>query len=152
MYISFQKLSIHFPIFLNKAPKETSKWVEMLLVQFQFSKKYSTLLSFHNYEIDQNLLIIISEFIEYWTNSYIFILCLSNLKTLFLASNKWTSNIQSNRAITRFFKLLWSEFEHWFFKTSNGVEHVHLLISALKLPLFDFEQSKSNFEHSLTKN
>ena len=106
MYISFQKLSIHFPIFLNKAPKETSKWVEMLLVQFQFSKKYSTLLSFHNYEIDQNLLIIISEFIKYWTNSYIFILCLSNLKTLFLASNKWTSNIQSNRAITRFIKLL----------------------------------------------
>ena len=64
-----------------------------------------------------------TSFFEHRTNSNVSISLWSNSNTLFLASNKQTSNIKPNRAFTRFTKLLIEQT-----RTSNGLKRVHLLV------------------------
>ena len=56
-----------------------------------------------------------------------------------LASKEWTSNIKSNRAFERFTKLVIEQTRTSFFPTSNGLEHVHLLVIQLEHPIYGFE-------------
>ena len=79
------------------------------------------------------------------TNLNVFIYWWSNLNTIFLASNKQTSNL-TNRALTRFTKLLIELTGTSFFRTSNELERVHLMVIELEHPIFAFE--RSNIERS----
>ena len=72
-----------------------------------------------------------TSFFEHRTNSNVFIYWWSNSNTLFLASNEQTSNIKPNRAFTKFTKLLIELTQTSFFRTSNELEHVHLLVIEL---------------------
>ena len=74
-------------------------------------------------------------FFEHRTNSNVFIYWWSNLNTLFLASNEQKSNIEPNRAFTRFTKLLIK-----LSRKSNVLEHLCLLVIELERPIFSFKQ------------
>ena len=82
-----------------------------------------------------------TSFFEHRTNSNVFIYWWSNSNTLFLASNDRTSNFEPNRAFTRFTKLLFELTRTSLFRTSNELEHVHLLVIELEHPIFGFERS-----------
>ena len=58
------------------------------------------------------------------------------------------TNIEPNRAFTRFTKLFFELTPTSLFRTSNEPEHVHLMAIELEHPIFGFQQS--NFEHSST--
>ena len=68
----------------------------------------------------------------------------TNSNTLFLASNEWTSNFKPNRDFTRFTKLLIKLTQKSFFRTSNELECVHLLVIELKHPIFASNEQTSN--------
>ena len=61
--------------------------------------------------------------------------------SLFLASNEQTSNIELNRAFARFTKLLNELTQTLFFRTSNELERVHLMVIELEHPIFGFKRS-----------
>ena len=61
--------------------------------------------------------------------------------SLFLASNDRTSNFERNRALTIFTKLLIELTRTSFFRTSNELERVHLMVIELEHPIFGFERS-----------
>ena len=82
-----------------------------------------------------------TSFFEHQTNLNVFIYGWSNSNTQFLASNGRTSNFEPNRAFTRFTKLLIELTRTSFFRTSNELERVHLLIIELEHPIFGFEWS-----------
>ena len=86
-----------------------------------------------------------TSFFEHRTNSNMFICWWSNSNTLFLASNERTSNIEPNRAFARFTKLLIELTRTSFFRTSNKLERVHLLVIEFEHPIFGFE--RSNIKH-----
>ena len=54
-----------------------------------------------------------------------------------------TSNFRPNREFTRFTKLLIELTGTLFFRTSNKLKHVHLLVIEFKFPIFGFERSKT---------
>ena len=89
-----------------------------------------------------------TSFFEHRTNSNVFICWWSNSNTLFLASNDRTSNFEPNRAFTTLTKSLIELTRTSFFRTSNELERVHLMVIELKHPIFGFE--RSNFEHCST--
>ena len=61
-----------------------------------------------------------------------------NSNSLFLASNDETSNFEPNRAFTRFTKLLIKQTQTSFYRKSNKLEHVHILV--IEHPICGFEQ------------
>ena len=63
------------------------------------------------------------------------------LKHPFLASNEQTTNINPNRAFTRFTKLLIELTRTSFFRTSNKLKRVYVLVIELEHPIFGFERS-----------
>ena len=82
-----------------------------------------------------------TSFFEHQTNSNVFICWWSNSNTLFLASNDRTSNFKPNIAFTTWTKslieLTWTSF----FRTSNKLKRVHLMVIERKHPIFGFERS-----------
>ena len=61
-----------------------------------------------------------------------------------------TSNFEAHRAFTRFTKLLIELTRKSFFRTSNELERVHLLIIELEHPILASNDLTLNFEHSST--
>ena len=89
-----------------------------------------------------------TSFFEHRTNWNMFICWWSNSNTLFLASNDQTSNFEPNTVFTTFTKLLIELTRTSFFRTSNELERVHLMVIELEHHIFAFECS--NIEHCST--
>ena len=60
------------------------------------------------------------------------------------------TNIEPNRAFTKFTRLLIELTRTSFFRTANKFEHVHLLVIELKHPIFAFEHRTSNIVRPIT--
>ena len=78
--------------------------------------------------------------------------CTRLLNTILLVLNKRTSNIERNRAFTRFSKLLIEQARTSFFRTLNELEPVHILVIERKQPIFGIERlnpSLKIFQHLL---
>ena len=91
-----------------------------------------------------------TSFFEHWMKSNMFIYWWLNSNKLFLASNDQTSNLEPNRAFIRFIKLLIELTGTSFFRTSNELEGVHLLVIELQHPILASNNGTLNFEHCST--
>ena len=86
-----------------------------------------------------------TSFLERWKNSNVFIYWWSNSNTLFLALNKWTSNLIELSIYLLNYLSKW--LGHHFFEHRRN-SNVFIYWIELEHPIFGFE--RSNFDHSST--